>query len=324
MGISGLLPNLKSIAVSRHLSAYAGKRIAVDSFCWLHRAALSCAKDLCEKRLNPRFVEYCMRQVELLRHHGVIPVLVFDGAGLPMKREENEKRRRGRKENLARAIAHEKAGNRTAAHECYLKAVDISSTAAHYLITVLQEHNVEFIVAPYEADAQMAYLAYSGYVHAVLTEDSDLIAYACPRILYKMDNMGNGSEIEFANLPRCTQLNFVDFTRQMVLEMCILSGCDYLPSLSGIGVKKAHVLIRKFKHYHKVLKHLRMDGVHIPEGYHERFQLAIWTFHHQRVYCPERKSLVHLTGLKDTDNLPESLDFLGPYPPHFALLGNSY
>jgi hypothetical protein len=36
-------------------------------------------------------------------------------------------------------------------------------------------------VAPYEADAQMAYLARNGAVHAVITEDSDLLAYGCPR-----------------------------------------------------------------------------------------------------------------------------------------------
>lgn len=40
---------------------------------------------------------------------------------------------------------------------------------------------MKYLVAPYEADAQMAYLARSGAVHAVITEDSDLVAYACPR-----------------------------------------------------------------------------------------------------------------------------------------------
>jgi hypothetical protein len=41
---------------------------------------------------------------------------------------------------------------------------------------------VEFVVAPYEADAQLAYLARSGAVHAVLTEDSDMLPYGCPRV----------------------------------------------------------------------------------------------------------------------------------------------
>lgn len=45
----------------------------------------------------------------------------------------------------------------------------------------LRRTGVEFIVAPYEADAQCAFLCATGYVHAVITEDSDLVPYATPR-----------------------------------------------------------------------------------------------------------------------------------------------
>ena len=46
----------------------------------------------------------------------------------------------------------------------------------------LKAANVEFIVAPFEADAQMAYLAVNDIVHSVITEDSDLLPYGCPRV----------------------------------------------------------------------------------------------------------------------------------------------
>ena len=50
------------------------------------------------------------------------------------------------------------------------------------LLKALKERGVSYIVAPYEADAQMAYLALQGHVHAIITEDSDLLAYGCPRV----------------------------------------------------------------------------------------------------------------------------------------------
>lgn len=50
------------------------------------------------------------------------------------------------------------------------------------VLQALRAAGVEFIVAPYEADAQMAYLAINGLVHAVITEDSDLLPYGCPRV----------------------------------------------------------------------------------------------------------------------------------------------
>jgi exonuclease-1 len=49
------------------------------------------------------------------------------------------------------------------------------------------ELKVEFLVAPYEADAQLAFLQLNGHVDAVITEDSDLMVFGCRETLYKFD-----------------------------------------------------------------------------------------------------------------------------------------
>jgi exonuclease 1 len=46
---------------------------------------------------------------------------------------------------------------------------------------VLKEKRVDYIVAPYEADAQMTFLSVNKVVDAVITEDSDLIPFGCSR-----------------------------------------------------------------------------------------------------------------------------------------------
>lgn len=51
---------------------------------------------------------------------------------------------------------------------------------------------VDFIVAPYEADSQMAYLFKTGKVQLVITEDSDLIAFGVTKLLYKLNTDGVG------------------------------------------------------------------------------------------------------------------------------------
>jgi hypothetical protein len=38
------------------------------------------------------------------------------------------------------------------------------------------------VVAPYEADAQIAYLFRTGAVTAVIAEDSDMLAFGCQRV----------------------------------------------------------------------------------------------------------------------------------------------
>lgn len=55
---------------------------------------------------------------------------------------------------------------------------------------ILKEINVDFVVAPYEADAQMAYMVKVGQADFAISEDSDLVAYGCPKILMKLDFFG--------------------------------------------------------------------------------------------------------------------------------------
>ncbi|XP_076888189.1 exonuclease 1-like [Bidens hawaiensis] len=313
MGIQGLLPLLKSIMGPIHIKDLEGCSVAVDTYSWLHKGALSCSKELCKSEPTTKHVNYCMHLVNLLRHYGVKPILVFDGGHLPMKNEQEIKRARSRKENLARAIEHESCGNASAAYECYQKAVDISPEIAYELIQVLKKENISYVVAPYEADAQMTYLAISKHVDAVITEDSDLIPFGCPRIIYKMDKYGQGVEFQYSKLQNNEELNFTGFTKQMILEMCILSGCDYLQSLPGMGLKRAHALIKKFKSYDKVIKHLKFSGIIVPPVYEESFRKAIMTFQHQRVYDPVTEDIVYLSNF--SDNIEEDLDFLGPLIP---------
>lgn len=48
MGIQGLLPQLKSITHTVHVREYAGQRVAIDGYSWLHKGAFTCSKELCE------------------------------------------------------------------------------------------------------------------------------------------------------------------------------------------------------------------------------------------------------------------------------------
>ena len=48
MGIQGLLPALRDVTRQQHVSAYSGHAVAVDAYCWLHRGAYSCSREMCE------------------------------------------------------------------------------------------------------------------------------------------------------------------------------------------------------------------------------------------------------------------------------------
>ncbi len=102
----------------------------------------------------------------------------------------------------------------------------------------------------------------------------------------------------------------------MFTSMCILCGCDYVDSIKGVGVKKAHALIRENKTIENIMRRLRLDGaLAIPHNYVDAFQLAFSTFRHQIVFDPRTREAVHFTPLSDRmrERYPAcgELDFLG-------------
>ena len=113
------------------------------------------------------------------------------------------------------------------------------SEMAREVIQACQDRNVDCIVAPYEADAQLAFLAKSGLADFVITEDSDLTLFGCQKILFKLDSAGNGVLYERQNLHLCFGLKADSFNFTKFRHMCIMAGCDYLQSLHGIGLGKS-------------------------------------------------------------------------------------
>ncbi|GMP68234.1 hypothetical protein CsSME_00027912 [Camellia sinensis var. sinensis] len=106
------------------------------------------------------------------------------------------------------------------------KGVSITPSTAHQLIQILRSKNIEFVVSPCEADAQLAYLssleAEKGGIVAVTSKDSDLLAYGCPTVVFKMDRYGNGEEIVqnkvFESASRVP--SFQCFDKELFTGMC--------------------------------------------------------------------------------------------------------
>jgi len=70
-------------------------------------------------------------------------------------------------------------------------------------------------------------------------------------------------------------------------QICVLSGCDYLPSFNGMGLKTALKMVKKYHDPMRVVRACRLDGnTSIPDDYEERFRQAMLTFDHQQVFDP--------------------------------------
>ncbi|KAF9157572.1 Rad2 nuclease [Actinomortierella ambigua] len=188
---------------------------------------------------------------------------------------------------------------------------------AFAVIQALEAAKVEYVVAPYEADAQLAYLEKTGKVQGIVTEDSDLLVFGCKRMIFKLDQYGAGIEIRHEHLTRVQEVSFHNWSMTEIRHMCILSGCDYLPSIPGMGLKTAYRMLRRHKTYGRVIKDVRMENTstRVPINYEQQFEQADMTFLYARVYDMDQKCLVHLSEVPDDlkDLLATSeYDFLGP------------
>lgn len=101
----------------------------------------------------------------------------------------------------------------------------------HSCKTILHRLHVATFQADTEAEKACVELCKSQYVDAVLTEDTDALAYGTPLFLSKL-NMGDHTmtSIHLADVLAALQLTYDQFK-----DMCIACGCDYNDRITGFG-----------------------------------------------------------------------------------------
>lgn len=85
-----------------------------------------------------------------------------------------------------------KVGDKSTAFQYANKCLDVTTDLAYELILTLRSEGIDYLVAPYEADAQMAYLNKMGLVDAIITEDSDLILFGCQKVTKRTEGKSGG------------------------------------------------------------------------------------------------------------------------------------
>ncbi|KAK6365902.1 Rad2 nuclease [Exophiala oligosperma] len=313
MGIKGLLPLLRSIQKPCTLKKFSGQTIGVDAYGWLHRGVVGCAFALALGKPTTIHIDFVLSRVRMLLDFGVTPYLIFDGDNLPSKAGTNEARRKKRQESKALGLELYRAGKTSQAQQELQKSVDVTPLMARQLIEELKKLNVQYVVAPYEADAQLVYLENKGIIDGILSEDSDLLVFGAKRLLTKLNQYGELVEIERSDFPLCKDLNLAGWTDTMFMRLAILSGCDYLPNIEKLGLKTAYGYVRKYKDIEKILRIVQFEGkLTVPNGYLDNFRQAELTFLHHRVFCPMAQKMVFLTDLSP-GAVEQDMPYLGPH-----------
>ncbi|GMH55675.1 hypothetical protein TL16_g01965 [Triparma laevis f. inornata] len=272
---------MKPLTRASNARHYGGRTLAVDASSWLHKGAYCCAEKLNEPNgentQKDRYVNYVMKRCdELIRFAAVERIiLVFDGSRCPLKADTNANRRSLREANLREAKRLKSLGRGKEAQKLFMSCAFVTPLMTRHLTAAIKrkygvqkDSKVQWVNAPYEADSQLVKLCLDGVADVVVSEDSDILLYCVSGgwsgdVIYKLDkdngeceviNMGwlmddtgclNGLKGDFAGYLRLfrTHEKRHGTGRRMFIQACILSGCDYVPSLVGVGIMGAFKMV---------------------------------------------------------------------------------
>ncbi|XP_063695605.1 exonuclease 1 [Culicoides brevitarsis] len=330
MGITGLIPFVEKASRQISLSDLSGATVAVDAYCWLHKGVIGCAEKLLNGEKTNVHIQYCLKQINHLVAYRIRPILVFDGRHLAAKAGVEAERRESRKAAKTKARELIAAGRANEARSYLQRAVNVSHAMALALIEACHARGIDCIVAPYEADGQLAFLNLSGIVEVVITEDSDLLLFGCKKVLFKFSAAG-GLLVDADQLHLAMGVRKEKFTFDKFRQMCILSGCDYLPSLPGIGLAKAKKFLLMTEETDmrralgKIPSYLGMRQIVVTDEYKEGFLRAEATFRYMVVFDPKERKLTRLNPLEDDVDLSlltNSGEFFDDETAYQLALGN--
>ena len=206
-----------------HLSEFSGKSIVIDASIYLYRF-------IGENRLLEQF--YSM--ISIFRHYNITPIFVFDGTAPQEKRDLIKERReiKQRAEEKYKELEtqmkdvmekDEKQDIEIEMLRLKKEFVRVKDSDIKEIKNLLIHTGTSWINAKGEADVLCAQLIHTGRVYACLSEDMDMFAYGCGRVMRHMSLIKH--TVLLYDLRAILQQ--LDMTMDDFRQVLVLSGTDY-------------------------------------------------------------------------------------------------
>ena len=115
--------------------------------------------------------------------------------------------------------------------------------------------NIPFYDACLEAETTCSDLCKRGIVDAVLSEDTDVLAYSTPVFLTKIDTTTDTC----IRLHHAEILNTLELTKEQFLDLCIMCSCDYNTNIPKIGPQTSYKYLRKYGLIENIKENIDID-----------------------------------------------------------------
>ena len=252
MGIRSLTALIKQKSPgsieTKALYSLSGKRVAIDTSIFLY-------KSLSNYRYNG---EYLRNKDDKIVSHivgifyktiqylsvGITPIYIFDGKPPIEKNDVLVERSKKAAENK---ILSEKSVNPDEVLKYEKNSIRVKQHHINDIKNLFNLMGVSYIHPDGEAEAYASELCRIGYVDYVVTEDMDTLVFGCPRMIRNCldKTIKRNDVISVINL----EILLKDFNMNMkeFIDMCILCGCDYCPTIPKVGSVRSFNYIQNHK-----------------------------------------------------------------------------
>jgi len=252
MGIKGLTQLIKKTSPDsiQHTGLYAMKdqRVAIDTSIFLYKSLINCRYNGDYLRSHDgkivSHIQGLYYKTNQYLSMGITPIYIFDGKP-PIEKSECI-RERVKKAQDCKAKSDLETDEKSK-QNLEKGSIRIKKEYIDDLKHLFDMMGVSYIHADGEAEAYASELCRLGVVDAVVTEDMDTLAYGCPIMIrgcidksIKRSNATTITTFDFQKM-----LSDFQLTHDQFIDMCILCGCDYCPTITGIGPVRALKCIRK-------------------------------------------------------------------------------
>jgi 5'-3' exonuclease len=290
MGIKGLkqflLAKYPQALARYHLSHLATKKVAVDVLTPLYKYKAA---------MGDTWLSGMLSFLLLFPRHNVHATVFADGPCVPIEKKEEQEKRvsardkiRDRVKDLTAALAAFKA---TGAMSEVFKTLPVEASSQRNVLLGLSEDtidvemvenyieklkkqivhisdqdmidvsrmcralNIPFYTAKLEAESMCSWLCKTGQVDAVVSEDSDVLAYGSPMWISELDFQGNCMRICYQDVLREMEITSEQFT-----DFCIMCGTDFNHRVEKLGPVKALALLKEHGSIEKICEEKKISG----------------------------------------------------------------
>lgn len=265
MGIKHFTKLIKDYAPTclykKNIRYYNNKVLAIDTSLILYQyisAIRNSGKDLTDNNGDSISHIYAIIQKTItLLNDGIKPIYVFDGKPPDIKKYTLN----SRKNNKKKAIENEMNANSKEDKIKYFKrSLIITKKQFNECKIILDIMGIPYVQADGEADCVCSELVQQKLAYGTLSEDADILTFGCNNLIKNMKKKNEIIEYNLNNILKELKINYIEF-----INLCILLGCDYLPTIRGVGYKTAYKLILKHRSIKEIIKN--NNKLVIPDNY---------------------------------------------------------